>query len=84
MKTLQKTFYSGQYDDIEDICTIEVTAEDFLKRANERLECQTLEDIDAETEDLVWDELYNEREKDFLASQEDVEQWEADMECEPA
>lgn len=76
MKTLSKTFYRWEFDDIEDICTIEVTAEDFLKRANERLECQTLEDIDAETEEHVWDELFEEWEE--KNTEKDVEYWEAD------
>lgn len=81
MKTLQKTFVEWQYDDLNEICTIEVTAEEFLQRANERLECQTLEDIDAETEEHVWDELFEEWEEE---NQKDVEQWENDMEYEPA
>lgn len=75
MKILQKTFYEWQYDDIKDIVTLEVTAEEFLKRANERLECQTLEDIDAETEEYVWDEMSSEWEKEQASIEEEKEDY---------
>lgn len=76
METLTQTFYEWEHDNINEVCTIEVTVEEFLKRANERLECQTLEEITTEIKELVWNELLDEwYEKN---AEKDVEYWEAD------
>lgn len=76
METLTQTFWDGQFDDMNEVCTIEVTVEEFLERANEWLECQTLEDITTEIKELVWNELLDEwYEKN---AEKDVEYWEAD------
>ena len=84
MKTLSKTFYRWEFADIEDICSIEISEEVFFKRACEWYDYNSIDEVTESIADKVWDELFEERERDYLSSQEDVEQWENDMEYEPA
>jgi hypothetical protein len=81
MKTLSKTFYRWEFDDIEDICTIEISEDEFFKKACEWYDYNSIDEVTESIADKVWDELFEEWEEE---NQKDVEQWENDLEYEPA
>lgn len=75
METLTQTFWDGQFDDMNEVCTLTISKEEFFKRACEWYDYKSFEEIEEWMKDKIWDEIFEEwYEKN---AEKDVEYWEA-------
>ena len=73
-EVITQTFWSWEYDNMEEEVTLEVTKDEMLRRANEWYEYNSFEEIEEWMKDTIWDMLYEEREE----KNADVEYWQSD------